>query len=122
MKNGLYAVGLALLASSQVVQTQGATEQYSQKVLLKNWAVSRCLAEVYADPKTKDDANATAGAYLEAGRQPIGAYEALGVIVSKYASLKYGSVAGSELNTMKCIDLLNSRELDELAGKLLKRK
>ena len=40
----------------------------------------------------------------------------------RYAKLNYGSVSGSRLNTMKCIDLFNSKELDELAGKLSRAK
>jgi hypothetical protein len=110
------AVALAIL--SAVSAASEAPPKYSQKALMKNWALSRCLAEAYSDQSSKDDANATAGAYLESGKQPIEAYEKLGEMAVRYAKLNYGGASGSKLNTMKCIDLFNSKELDALADKL----
>lgn len=97
-------------------------EKYTQKTLLKNWALSICLAEIAQDEKTRADANETASAYLEFGRQPIEAYDLLAALAKKYAKLKYGSAIKSELNAMKCIDLFHSKELDQLANKLVKQK
>ncbi len=102
--------------------SQSMTKKYSQKTLLKNWALSVCLAKISKDVSERDDANATASAYLEFGRQPIEAYDALRELTEKYAKRKYDSVIKSELNTMKCIDLFHSEELDNLAGKLSRRK
>ena len=84
--------------------------------------MSRCLGQVYSDPKTKDDANATASAYLEFGRQPMEAYDALSELVNQYANQKYTGSVKSEFNTMKCIDLFHSRELEELTSRLSKAK
>ena len=94
---------------------------YSQKTLLKNWALSRCLAQVAADSAAKDDANATAGAYLEFGKQPLEAYEELGRLVDEYVGRRYHGSVESSFNTMKCIDLFHSRELDRLTDKLLRK-
>jgi len=91
---------------------QESQDTYSQKALLKNWALSRCLAQVYTDESSKNDANATASAYLEQGRQPITAYEELSALVEKYAKRTYEGSIKSDFNTMKCIDLLNSKELE----------
>ena len=114
--------GTVVLALAQAQAQSGDASQYSQKTLLKNWALSRCLGQVYADPKTKEDANATASAYLEFGRQPVEAYDALSELVNKYANQKYTGSVKSEFNTMKCIDLFHSRELEELTGRLSKGK
>lgn len=46
---------------------EALTTQYSQSELLKNWALSHCLALVYKDDVVKNDARATASAYLEYG-------------------------------------------------------
>jgi hypothetical protein len=92
-------------------------DSYSQKILLKNWALSRCLGQVYSDAKAKEDAYATASAYLEFGHQSIEAYDALTTVVNKYATAKFSGSVSSEFNTMKCIDLFNSNELDDLASK-----
>ena len=111
-----------LLGFPQHGYAQSDVSNYSQKTLLKNWAFSRCLGQVYKDEKTKDDANSSAAAYLEYGHQPITAYEKLDVLVARYASRKYSGSVDSQFNTMKCIDLLYSKELDELVGKLLSKK
>ncbi|MEA7581123.1 type VI secretion protein, partial [Salmonella enterica subsp. enterica serovar Anatum] len=41
---------------------EALTTQYSQSELLKNWALSHCLALVYKDDVVKNDARATASA------------------------------------------------------------
>ncbi|MCX7113368.1 MAG: T6SS amidase immunity protein Tai4 family protein [Proteobacteria bacterium] len=102
--------------------SQSMTEKYSQKTLLKNWALSVCLAMVSKDASIREDANSTASAYLEFGRQPIEAYDALRKLVEQYANRKYGSSIKSDLNTMKCIDLFHSKELKELTNKLSRNK
>jgi hypothetical protein len=123
MKAAIVATGCVVLALALPAHAeQGETVRYSQKALLKSWALSRCLGEVNTDAGAKDDANATASALLERGRQPITVYESVGALVSKYASRKYEGSVKSDFNTLKCIDLFNSRELDALAGKLSKMK
>jgi hypothetical protein len=60
MKRTLATLGVILLSLTQPATAQDQGKHYSQKTLLKNWALSRCLGQVYADAKTKEDANATA--------------------------------------------------------------
>jgi hypothetical protein len=97
-----------------------STASYSQRDLLKNWALSICLAKVATEPGARDDANLAASAYMEFGRQGAEAYEALHKLADQYAARHYtGSVEG-EFNTMKCIDLFHSRELNSLATRLAK--
>ncbi|MGC4096853.1 MAG: T6SS amidase immunity protein Tai4 family protein [Nitrospira sp.] len=121
MKKSL--VGIATLVPLTLVQAatspfeDPATATYSQKTLLKNWALSVCLAKVAKNAELKEDANATASAYMEFGKQPIEAYDALHDLADRYAHRKYSGAVQSEFNTMKCIDLLHSKELEALAGK-----
>lgn len=123
MMKVIAAVGsIVLVFAGQVLAQPSEAATYSQKALLKNWALSRCLAHVYSDARTKADADATASAYLESGRQPLEAYSALSELVNKYANRQYAGSIKSEFNTMKCIDLFQSQELDKLAGKLSKAK
>lgn len=122
MRKTLATLGVTLLSLTQPAISQDEARHYSQKTLLKSWALSRCLGQVYADAKIKEDANATAGAYLEFGHQPIEAYDALSTLVTKFVNRKYASTVGSDLNTMKCIDLFHSKELDALTSRLAKTK
>jgi Type VI secretion system (T6SS), amidase immunity protein len=126
----LYGVALsfALLFCACPTQAQSTqspensvpmTDQYSQKTLLKNWALSVCLAAIAKDADARDDANATASAYLEFGHQKIEAYDALRELALQYAHRKYGGSIKSDFNTMKCIDLFHSKELDRLVTQLV---
>lgn len=119
---------LALILSLSVCLVQQAsahmslTEHYSQEMLLKNWALSRCLAKTYDNEKVRDDANATASAYLEYGKQSIETYNQLDELVDKYVNLAYGGSVKSDFNTMKCIDLYHSKELQKMVLTALKNK
>lgn len=110
-------VPLTLVQAAAAAAEDPATASYSQKTLLKNWALSVCLAKVAKSVELKEDANATASAYMEFGKLPIEAYDALRDLADRYAHREYSGAVQSEFNTMKCIDLLHSKELEALAGK-----
>jgi hypothetical protein len=95
---------------------------YSPKTLLKNWALSRCLGRVATDVKSRADAYATASAYLEFGHQGMEEYDAISTLVEKYVSKPYGGSIESAFNTMKCIDLFHSKELDQFVNKVTRPK
>lgn len=112
----LVVFGIAAVPAQPLPQTSN----YNQKTLLKNWALSVCLAQVAQDERTANDAGSTAGAYLEFGKQDLAVYDELRALVAKYVALKYGGSVQSEFNTMKCIDLFHSKELDRLSTKATK--
>ena len=127
----IVAVGICTLAIGNQARgqptpkekfTESTTSTYSQKTLLKNWALAVCLASISKDADAKEDAAVTASAYLEFGRQPIEAYDQLSALAERYAKRKYGGSVPGEFNTMKCIDLFHSKELDTLAGRLSKTR
>ncbi|EDY9279101.1 hypothetical protein GPO69_004409 [Salmonella enterica] len=93
---------------------EALTTQYSQSELLKNWALSHCLALVYKDDVVKNDARATASAYLEYGKQSVEIYHEIDEVAKKYSGLKYNGSISSDFNTMKCIDFIHDSELNEL--------
>ncbi|EAV0725245.1 TPA: T6SS amidase immunity protein Tai4 family protein, partial [Salmonella enterica subsp. enterica serovar Typhimurium] len=78
---------------------EALTTQYSQSELLKNWALSHCLALVYKDDVVKNDARATASAYLEYGKQSVEIYHEIDEIAKKYSGLKYNGSISSDFNT-----------------------
>jgi hypothetical protein len=120
----MMACALAALISSQPLAAQPASSGKSksdQKILMKNWALSICFAQITRDETTKKDASATARAYLENSQQGLEAFEQIGKLVNKYANLKYGGSDKSDYNTMKCIDLFHSKELDRLVSSHVKQ-
>lgn len=119
---------LSLLASLTFISSINATPSntvhqetiintYSQETLLKNWALSVCLGIIAHDKQDKADAGAAASAYLEMGQQDLQAYEDLRALSQKFVARKYSGSIESEFNTMKCIDLFHSQELDQLTKK-----
>lgn len=98
-------------------------ESYSQRELLKNWTLSICFATITKDASTKKDAGTTASGYAEFGGLSVEERDDLLVLIQKYIARKYsGHETKSEFNTMKCIDLFYSTELDRLIDKFLKER
>lgn len=93
-----------------------------QKTLMKNWALSVCFARIARDKQTKEDAGLTASAYLENSRQSLEDFDKIEKIVDKFVALEYGGSVKSDYNTMKCIDLFHSKELDRLVTKLVRKR
>lgn len=124
---GMASVCAVAEAAPFVPSNPDPIRSYSQQDLLKNWALSTCFAQTTHDEQTIKDAHAAAGGYLEFGHQGVAAYEALGELVKQFLGLTY--VAKPEpgmeppaLNTMKCIDLFHSKELDRLTRRLVGSK
>lgn len=92
----------------------------AQKNLMKDWALSICFARITQDAQTKKDAGATARAYLENSRQSVEEFAEIGQLIDRYIALKYEGSDESSYNTMKCIDLFHSKELDKLSEKFVK--
>ncbi len=107
-----------LVVASSSACAQGAAGTYSQKDLLKNWALARCLGQVYGNESVQKDAYATASAYLEFGKQPLSSYEKITALVDDYVHRQIGGSIPAQFNTMKCIDLYHSDALDTLTTAL----
>jgi Type VI secretion system (T6SS), amidase immunity protein len=91
----------------------------TQTSILKNWVLSRCISKAYSSAETKADAEASAAAYLEFSKLPIEAFNRGDVLVEEFLAKKYGGSVASPYNTLKCIDLFQSKELDALVKKHL---
>jgi hypothetical protein len=115
------STALLILCMGAITHASESTpESYPQKILFKNWTLSRCLAKAYPSPISKDDAEATASAFLEFSKFSLDANEKAEVLVDKFLSKKYDGAVKSNYNTMKCIDLFHSKELDNLAKMYVK--
>ncbi|WP_244848103.1 T6SS amidase immunity protein Tai4 family protein [Caballeronia sp. SL2Y3] len=115
----LFVAGVMLLALGQLALASPASVTEKQQALLKRWALSRCLAKVYPGSPARDDANATASSYLEAGSVPADAYLAVDKLATEYANRRYSGAVHSSFGTKKCIDLFDSRALDDLTARIV---
>lgn len=115
----LLSLGLCvLLASASCATTSQVAGQKEQAATLKHWALCKCLAMAFPDTPAGDDAAKTAAAYLEFGTAPIESYEDLKILAGDYLKRTYSGSVPSSYNTRKCIDLYESSELEQLAGKI----
>ena len=115
MKPHHTCLGLALTLCVACARGPGVAEQNTQVAILKKWALSRCLAKASGDSPAGDDAAKTAAAYLEMGEAGIEVYEKLDALAGGYLAREYSGSVKSNYNTMKCLDLYDSDELDKLA-------
>ncbi len=114
-----FAAAFAFLAASMLADAvaNAARVEYSPIQYLKNFALSVCLADGYASDEVKKDSLAAAGGYLELGGLPFEAYEQAESLAKQFLAKEYRCISGGRLTLMKCIDLLHSKELDQLARK-----
>lgn len=97
----------------------------NQVKLFKYWTLARCGAAVSKQAGSQalqEDWSNTAAAYLEYATVPIQANEAAEALVEKFlkTTTRSGSTGGS-YESMKCIDLFNSPQLDALASQYIKK-
>lgn len=92
-----------------------STRPDTQAALLKKWTLARCLSHAAEQTPTGDDAAKTAAAYLEMGNVGVDVYERLDALAERYLTRIYSGSVKSPYDTMKCIDLFESEELDRLA-------
>ncbi|HMW49349.1 MAG TPA: T6SS amidase immunity protein Tai4 family protein [Cellvibrionaceae bacterium] len=111
------AAGFLATLSCSHIKTSADSKINKNKKALKNWTLSYCLASALEPGPAKQDALNTAGAYLEAGNQPIEAYEAATLLINNYLAKNYTGIRPGSFNTKKCIDLYESSELDSLTRK-----
>ncbi|MDR1463524.1 MAG: type VI secretion system amidase immunity protein Tai4 [Azoarcus sp.] len=102
------------------------TDTYSPRDSLKNWVLSICFANIVKnDRDASHDAAMSAAGYFEFGNIRLEERDELIPLVKKYIAREYGGhfdtgIDPAKLNTMKCIDLFHSAELDALITRMLK--
>ncbi len=88
--------------------------KYSQADLLRNYALARCLSQAFPGSPLDPDASASAAGYLERGSVSADAYAEIAKLADEFLVHKYLSLSGQPLQTMKCIDLFHSSDLDRI--------
>ncbi len=80
----------------------------------KKYAVAYCLSNSYPDSGFSKDAGYISGAYLQKGNFGLDMYEGIRKFVSSYREKSYVSKHDRNLNIMQCIDLFESKKLEQL--------
>ena len=105
------------VAAAPVDVGRPVVRKSSQAELLRDYALARCLSQAFPGSPLAPDANASAAGYLERGRVSADAYAEVVKLADEFLARKYPSLSGQALQTMKCIDLFHSSELDRVVGR-----
>lgn len=109
---------LLLLGSAAcAAQETRARRDYPPAEMFRNYALSSCLADAVQGAGVKADAAAAAAGYLELGAGPLEAYTQATELGREFLARSYEGSRDVPYNTMKCIDLLHSPELQALVDR-----
>jgi hypothetical protein len=101
---------------------QPGARKYSAMQYFKNYALSTCIADGFEAQEVVKDAAAAARAYVEFGDFPLQAHTDATLLGRKFLGRNDPSMSEQKLTLMKCIDFFNSKELDELGRKYLRKQ
>lgn len=93
---------------------------YTEVDLVRNWTLSRCLGAAIPDASFQKDAYISASAYLEKSQADIDVFEKLDLLIKDALRKNYQGSVTSQYNVMKCIDLYNDRELENIISNALR--
>ena len=109
---------LSIVIATSASADVSLIKSYSNSVLLKNYALSQCVARAYQSQEVHQDALSVADGYLQFGEvSDVDAYSRVVKLAEKWLKKKYDSQSDQPLNLMKCIDFYHSRELQALLNK-----
>lgn len=115
-----FLIFLSSLAATPANADGSLIRSYSNSVLLKNYALSQCVARAYKSQDVKEDGLSVADAYVQFGHVEIEAYGEVVALAEKWLEKKYESHHNKPLHLMKCIDLYHSQALQALVNKYTK--
>jgi hypothetical protein len=119
----LTAIALLLARAAVPADSSKAdVAKYSQVELLRNYAMARCLSQAFPGSALEPDATASAAGYLERGSVSADAYVEIAKLADSFLARKYPSQSGQPLQTMKCIDLFQSKDLSLLAKRFVAKR
>lgn len=78
---------------------------------IRDYALARCISRSYRNEETTKDAQEVAAAYLQFNVN-VREAEKIYDLISELLKLSYASQSGGELRLMRCIDFMNSKQID----------
>ncbi len=113
---GIFALFFVLAGCSAAVRKDDPRHLANER--FRNYAFCACIAEGFKSSEVVSEANAAAGGYVQLGSHPIEAYQEAVSLARTFLARKYtGKETDAKFTLMKCIDLYNSRELEDLIRK-----
>lgn len=88
-----------------------------EEVLFNNIALAICMGSIADNGTSKTDFNRTAMSYFERSNLSPDSLERIRELSSQWLKKSYPSKHGGQINNAKCIDMLNSQDLQRLYQK-----
>lgn len=107
MKHLLLLV-LVLNASVAYSQTLPDVNAFSQQQIFENWVQNRCIGKIADSKILKDDAEASAAAWLEASDLPPANFEKADKVIVSLLNEKVGGTEPGNYQILKCSLIANS--------------
>ncbi|EPW3922190.1 hypothetical protein CIW64_14210 [Enterobacter cloacae] len=98
----LLLIVLALNTSAVYAQTLPDVSVFSQQQIFENWVQNRCIGKIAESKSLKDDAEASAAAWLEASDLPAENFEKADKMIISLLKEKVGGTAPGHYQVLKC--------------------
>ncbi|BBV81330.1 MULTISPECIES: T6SS amidase immunity protein Tai4 family protein [Enterobacter cloacae complex] len=105
---------LALNASVVYAQKLPDVSAFSQQQILENWVQNRCISKIAGSKSLKDDAEASAAAWLEASDLPAENFEKADKVIDILLKEKVGGTEQGQYQVLKCSLIANSDAIRSL--------
>ena len=105
---------LALNASVVYAQTLPDVSAFSQQQIFENWVQNRCISKIADSKSLKDDAEASAAAWLEASNLPAENFEKADKVIVSLLKEKVGGTEPGNYQVLKCSLIANSDAIRSL--------
>ncbi|EKS6886589.1 hypothetical protein QCH21_000296 [Enterobacter bugandensis] len=99
---------LAINASAVYAQNLPAVSAFTQQQIFENWVQNRCISKIADSKSLKDDAEASAAAWLEASDLPPENFEKADKIIDTLLKEKVGGTEQGDYQVLKCSLIVNS--------------
>ena len=104
----LLAFVLALNTSYTIAHTLPDVNTFSQQQIFENWVQNRCIGKIADSKSLKEDAIASAAAWLEASDLPAENFEKADELIVSLLKEKVGGTEPSQYQVLKCSLIANS--------------
>ena len=88
--------------------------EYNESEIFQNFAYSICVGSAFESEEVKSDANRSANAYIQFSNISLESYEEVRKKADSWLARDCKSKSDKSLQLMKCIDFINSGDVQEI--------
>ncbi|EGT4373744.1 hypothetical protein SNQ26_003015 [Cronobacter malonaticus] len=100
-----------------LAQPLASISEFTQPQIFSEWVQNRCMGHIADSAALKEDANASAAAWLEASELPVEAFNEADTIITQALKTPASGTAKSDYRVLKCSLIAHSPEMTALYKK-----